>query len=319
MGADFHEGWVCLHRKIIDSMVFQNEGLLKVWIWCLAKANHEIKWVPIMTGRGSSIVKVEPGQFIFGRKTAAKELKMKESSVHYRMKILQKHQNLDMQPNSHYSIITIINWKAYQESKIESNRQPNKQLTGNQQATSTNNNDNNYNNKNISPPSGGSSPSVGDAHASGEKFEIENRGSETADAAILPRDAVILAKQCHVLDENKKPKPCRHQAVIDVYHSCCPSLPRVESWNEASQRVLSARWREKRERQEIEWWERYFRRVNLSDFLTGRVKDFVATLNWLIGPKNMEKVLNGAYDNRSSPVPERLRNNIRAGEEFINT
>jgi hypothetical protein len=42
-------------------------------------------------------------------------------------------------------------------------------------------------------------------------------------------------------------------------------------------------------------------------------------LNWLIGPKNMEKVLNGAYDNRSSPMPERLRNNIRACEEFINT
>lgn len=312
MGTDFYDGWVCLHRKIIDSMVFQNEGLLKVWIWCLAKANHEIKWVPIMTGRGSSIVKVEPGQFIFGRKTAAKELKMKESTVQDRMKILQKHQNIVMQPNSHYSIITIMNWKRYQKKIIESNRQPDKQATGKQQASNTDNNDNNYNNKNISPPSGGSSPSAGDARASGEKSEIENRGSETADVAILPRDAVIF-------DENKKPKPCRHQSVIDAYHSCCPSLPRVESWNEASQRVLTARWREKRERQEIEWWERYFRRVNLSDFLTGRVKDFVATLNWLIGPKNMEKVLNGAYDNRSSPVPERLRNNIRACKEFINT
>jgi hypothetical protein len=158
----------------------------------------------------------------------------------------------------------------------------------------------------ISPPSGGSSPLPGEsAPASGERSEIKNRGSETTEAAIL--------------DENKKPKPCRHQAVIDAYHSCCPSLPRVESWNEASRRVLNARWREKRERQEIEWWERYFRRVNLSDFLTGRVKDFVATLNWLIGPKNMEKVLNGAYDNRSSPMPERLRNNIQACKEFINT
>jgi len=312
MGTDFYDGWVCLHRKIIDSMVFQNEGLLKVWIWCLAKANHEIKWVPIMTGRGSSIVKVEPGQFIFGRKTAAKELKMKESTVQDRMKILQKHQNIVMQPNSHYSIITIMNWKRYQKKIIESNRQPDKQATGKQQASNTDNNDNNYNNKNISPPSGGSSPSTGDTRASDEKSEIENRGSETADVAILPRDAVIF-------DENKKPKPCRHQSIIDAYHSCCPSLPRVESWNETSQRVLTARWREKRERQEIEWWERYFRRVNLSDFLTGRVKDFVATLNWLIGPKNMEKVLNGAYDNRSSPMPERLRNNIRACEEFINT
>ena len=167
--------------------------------------------------------------------------------------------------------------------------------------------------KNISPPSGGSSPAPGEsAPASDGKFEIENVVRETTGACeAMSRPAI--------LDKIKKPKPCRHQAVIDAYHSCCPSLPRVESWNEASQRVLTARWREKRERQDTEWWERYFRRVHLSDFLTGRVKDFVATLNWLIGPRNMEKVLNGAYDNRASPVSERLRNNIRACEEFINT
>jgi hypothetical protein len=58
-------------------------------------------------------------------------------------------------------------------------------------------------------------------------------------------------------------------------------------------------------------------RVNRSDFLTGRVKEFSANLNWLIGPKNMEKVLNGFYDNRGTPIPERLRNNTAAAMDFI--
>lgn len=111
---------------------------------------------------------------------------------------------------------------------------------------------------------------------------------------------------------------CPHQVIIDAYHFHCPALPRVESWSEASQRVLAARWREKRERQEIAWWRGYFQRVDASAFLTGRVKDFAANLNWLIGPKNMEKVLNGFYDNRKAVMPERLRNNIEAGMEFIN-
>lgn len=159
--------------------------------------------------------------------------------------------------------------------------------------------------RNISSPSGDSSPSPGESVSTGEKTEDGN-----LESGIPENEDVIL-------DENKNPKPCPHQTIIDTYHSCCPSLPRVESWNDASRKVLAARWREKRERQEIEWWERYFRRVNLSDFLTGRVKDFVANLNWLIGPKNMEKVLNGAYDNRASPVPERLRNNLLAGAEFL--
>ncbi len=296
MGTNYHEGWICLHRKIIDSMVFQNEGLLKVWIWCLAKANHEIIWIPVSTGRGSSIVKVEPGQFIFGRKTAAKELKMKESSVHYRMKILEKHENLGMQPNSHYSIITIINWMAYQGNKIESNRQPNKQLAGNQQATSTDNNDNNDNNKRCVTKS----------------RDAEARAREYSNEQNIETD--------HGPDVSKKKgKPvCPHQVIIEAYHQLCPVLPRVESWNDASQKVLATRWRERPERQEIEWWERYFKRVNLSDFLNGRVKEFTANLNWLIGPKNMEKVLNGFYDNRKAAMPERLRNNIQAGMEFIN-
>ena len=74
-------GWVKLWRKLLDSEIFQNEGLLKVAIWALLKANHKEAWVPLKTGRGKTIVHLKPGQFIFGRRTAAKELKMPESSV----------------------------------------------------------------------------------------------------------------------------------------------------------------------------------------------------------------------------------------------
>jgi len=128
-------------------MVFQNEGLLKVWIWCLAKANHETVFVPITTGRGSTVVEVGPGQFIFGRKTAAQELSMNESTLYKRMQILKKHKNVTMQSNTHYSIVSIINWQPYQERKEKSNRQGIDQVTTKEQPSNTNNNDNNENNK----------------------------------------------------------------------------------------------------------------------------------------------------------------------------
>lgn len=109
------DGWVKLHRKLIDSRVFANEGLLKVWIWCLIRANHEQDWVPIKTGKGVTEVGVNPGEFIFGRKTAAKELRMKESTLWKRMQKLENAQNLNIQSNSHYSIVSIINWASYQQ------------------------------------------------------------------------------------------------------------------------------------------------------------------------------------------------------------
>ena len=130
-------------------MVFKNEGLLKVWIWCLAKANHEPACVSINTGKGLSAVEIQPGQFIFGRKSAAKELDMNESTVYKRMQILKKAKNVTIQSNSHFSIISIVNWDTYQDKKNKSNRQSNRQVTGKEQASNTNNNDNNDNKKDI--------------------------------------------------------------------------------------------------------------------------------------------------------------------------
>ncbi len=91
-------GWVKLYRKIVDSQVFQNADLLKVWIWCLAKATHKETWAKMQTGKGSTEVKLGVGQFVFGRLQAAKQLKMKPSSVRDRMQKLRDIGNIDIQP-----------------------------------------------------------------------------------------------------------------------------------------------------------------------------------------------------------------------------
>ena len=110
-------GWIQLHRALLDSQVFVNEGLLKVWIYCLLRANHEPCWVPINIGRAVTEIKLNPGQFIYGRKEAGKELRMKPSSVRNRMEKLKNMRNLDIQTDTHYSIVTICNWDSYQSIK----------------------------------------------------------------------------------------------------------------------------------------------------------------------------------------------------------
>jgi hypothetical protein len=53
------------------------------------------------------------------------------------------------------------------------------------------------------------------------------------------------------------------------------------------------------EHPDILWWTTYFDKIKDSEFLTGRSKtDFAATLDWVLGPKNMAKILNGNYDGR---------------------
>lgn len=104
------EGWIKVHRKLLESNVFQNEKLLKVWIWCLLKATHT-EQSPII---GTQIVHLKPGQFIFGRNKAAVELNMKPSTVYKYMMVLQKGLNLELKCNNKFTVVTIVNWNLYQ-------------------------------------------------------------------------------------------------------------------------------------------------------------------------------------------------------------
>jgi len=137
--------YIALYRKLLSSAVFHNEGLLKVWIWCLLKTTHSKKRiVPITTGKGISEVEIVKGQFIFGRKKAAQELNMNPNTVYKRMKKLKKLGNLTMQSNTHYSIVSIINWDVYQtvipaqwQAKYQAST---RQVPGKYQASNTGNN-----------------------------------------------------------------------------------------------------------------------------------------------------------------------------------
>lgn len=120
------EGWIKVHRKLLESNVFQNEKLLKVWIWCLLKATHT-EQSPII---GTQIVHLKPGQFIFGRNKAAEELKMSPSTVYRYIKILKKNTNLSLKVNNKFSVVTIENWGLYQ---TDNEKVDNKWTTNEQQ------------------------------------------------------------------------------------------------------------------------------------------------------------------------------------------
>jgi hypothetical protein len=129
--------FIALWAGSINSRVFMNADLWRVWCWCLLKASYKERWVTMKTGKGSSEVHLMPGQFVFGRKKASKELKMPPSSIRNRIVKLKKMRNVDIQPDTHWSIITIINWKAYQVTKIKEDSDEDMQRTGKGQAKDT--------------------------------------------------------------------------------------------------------------------------------------------------------------------------------------
>jgi len=65
--------------------------------------------------------------------------------------------------------------------------------------------------------------------------------------------------------------------------------------------MLRSRWREDTSRQNLGWWERYFRYVASCGFLCGKGEcrngktPWQADLEWLINSNNMTKVIEGKY------------------------
>ena len=137
---DSNNGWIKLHRKIIDSAVFENPKILKLWIWCLCKASH--KGYESMVG--NQIVVLQEGQFIFGRKKASSELKIKESMVYKYIKLLEKLEMINIKSNNKFSIITIEKWAFYQfdndEEQQQKEQQRNNKGTTKEQQRNTNKN-----------------------------------------------------------------------------------------------------------------------------------------------------------------------------------
>ncbi|CVK17549.1 conserved phage C-terminal domain-containing protein [Sporomusa sphaeroides] len=137
-------GYVKLTRCLIQKPIFQNEKLLKVWIWCLLKASHKEHEQLI----GLQKINLQPGQFITGRYAGAKELKMNPSTFWKYLLWLNNNQSLDIQSNNKFSLVTLINWELYQIEPPKSDSKNDSKMTTKEQQNNTNKNVKNGKNEN---------------------------------------------------------------------------------------------------------------------------------------------------------------------------
>jgi len=138
----------------MGNTIFDNEKLLKVFIWCILKAYH--KETEQLIGRQKVLIGI--GQFPTGRIKAGIELNMSPSTAWQYLKILENNKTIDIKSNNKYSIVSIVNWGLYQ-SEIENfdSKHDNKKTTNEQQNNTNKNvknvkNDKKLNNNIISRP-----------------------------------------------------------------------------------------------------------------------------------------------------------------------
>lgn len=123
-------GHVKLWRKSIDSGLIQSPNLWAFWSWCLLKATWKNRSVVM----NMQTINLLPGQLVFGRKAASKELNMSEQTIRTCLEKLKKLKNITIQSTSHYSIISVVNWDNYQGCQPTDNHLINQPPTSRQPA-----------------------------------------------------------------------------------------------------------------------------------------------------------------------------------------
>jgi hypothetical protein len=81
------------------------------------------------------MIDLKAGQFITGRKTLSNETGLSEQSIRTLLKVLEKCQFLTTTSTNKYSIITVCNYKEYQNQDSKINQESNQQITSNQPAS----------------------------------------------------------------------------------------------------------------------------------------------------------------------------------------
>lgn len=109
------DGWVKLYRSLLGGTVFAEPRLLKVFIWCLLKANKEDGY---QCRVGKQVITLQRGQFITGRNMAAEELGMSPSAVRRWLCELQNGQQISLSANNKFTLVTVVNYGLYQSGKV---------------------------------------------------------------------------------------------------------------------------------------------------------------------------------------------------------
>ena len=134
------EGWISLHRKMIDWEWYNEPNTIRLFLHCLLKANHQDKkW------RG---IDIKRGSFVTSYAKLADELELSIQNVRTALNNLKLTGEVTSESSSKNTVIKVVNYDNHQDANKQNNNQvtsnqhtPNKQLT-------TTNNDNNDNNEN---------------------------------------------------------------------------------------------------------------------------------------------------------------------------
>lgn len=172
-------GYIKLHRKMLDWGWYQNQNVKDLFIHLLLIANFKESQFEDMT--------IYPGQIITSINSLSKKTKLSTRNVRTALDKLEKSKILTKQTTSRFTIITIENWELYQGDDFKAT----KQATNDRQATdkqATNDRQHHKNAKNAKNAKNNNNPPI----VPPQRGQTENVKGGTAKATSKAKEEITV-------------------------------------------------------------------------------------------------------------------------------
>jgi hypothetical protein len=128
-----NNGWIKLHRKVLDNPYMRKPAYRSVWIEVLLMATHDNHDVLFKGKR----ITLAPGQFTCGRDQLSKKTGVPPSTCNRILKKFKSEQMIEHQSSNDCSLITVNNWTRYQGSEQQSEQRVNNEWTTSEHPVNT--------------------------------------------------------------------------------------------------------------------------------------------------------------------------------------
>jgi|TARA_R110000772_G_scaffold170373_1_gene282251 hypothetical protein len=132
-----NNGFIVLHRKMVDWEWYQDANTMRLFLHCILKANHKTKkWQGI---------DIQRGQFLTSSDILAGDLKLSRQQIRTSLNKLKSTSEITISTTARNSMITVSAYNDYQDKKPPDNQLSTSYQPASNQIVTTTNNDNNVN------------------------------------------------------------------------------------------------------------------------------------------------------------------------------
>lgn len=270
------DGWIKLHRGITEHWIWRDPIKLKWWLDILIVANHSSNKVNI----GMDLFDCERGQTVMSLKNWATRWGVSRDTVRNFLVLLEKDGMISHENLGKSTRITICNYNTYQLNLHNEQTTVEQQAADKRPTSDTNKNDKKEKNVN-----------------NDNKNDLDSSENEFSGASDFQNEDDKNGKGKEKSSAKKEKVDC--DAVVDLFHTCCPSFPRIIKISDSRKQKIKSRLGEMKN----DWalLESVFKAMENSRFLRGENKNgWKATFDWVFeNEKNWLKIIEGNYNDKT--------------------